>query len=96
MARCGVTSINLQGRISVKSIKALALLFKGNPRKYTAVEIAKESGISSRSARELLFVYERRPDLIEQVFIDEISLYRAGQITRAEPDSWKPLKRTRF
>ena len=91
-----MTTINLENTISVESLKALAKILKENPHQYTKDEIGSMTGIAPRTARELIFVYDRRPDLIDEVLKDEISLYRAVQITRAEPNTWKKQRRTRF
>jgi hypothetical protein len=89
-------AINLENRISVESLRALAALFKSNPHKHTKAEIAAMTGIAPRTAREVMFVYDRRPDLVEQVFADDISLYRAGKLTRSEPNKWQKQRCTRF
>jgi hypothetical protein len=36
-----------------------------------------------------------RPDLAQEIFNDQLSLYQAGKLMRAEPAKWKPKRRSR-
>jgi hypothetical protein len=108
MPRLGLARLRKSGRVwrgndqSTKAESRLKVLKRWlNFSKEILESIQRQklpnSPVSPPEAPEKVrFVYDRRPDLIKQVFVDEISLYRAGQITRAEPDLWKPMKRTRF
>lgn len=88
--------INLEARISVDALKILEKIFKGGLPRLTNAEISKESGISERTVRNLKYVQARRPDLLAQVFKDEISVARATMLTRADPEQWETVRRTRF
>jgi hypothetical protein len=87
--------VNMHLRMPLKSLEALAELFKDNPYRHTVEEISEKSGIAKRTIRELLLVHARRPDLAQEVFNDQLSLYQAGKMMRAEPAKWKPKRRSR-
>jgi hypothetical protein len=91
-----VPRINLEARISVDALKTLEKIFQGGIPKMTNAEISKASGISERTVRNLKYVQARRPDLLRQVFKDEISVARATMLTRADPEHWETVRRTRF
>jgi hypothetical protein len=88
--------VNLQKRIPLKSLEALADVFKDNPYRHSASEISDLTGIAARTVRELLLVYDRRPDLVKQVLADKLSLYQAGKLMRAAPSKWKAQPKTRL
>jgi hypothetical protein len=87
---------SLNRRLSVKTLKILADLFKGNPNRHTAAQISEKSGASQRTVRDLLLLHARRSDLLEKVLADQLSVIKAILEMRADPSRWQLKPRNRL
>ena len=89
--------VNLQSRIPIDSLQILRGYFDGqNPRKYGSTEISQAAGVATVTVRNLLTLFDRRPDLLKLVFSDQLSLYRATKLMKAEPEKWLIRAKTRL
>lgn len=87
---------NLHKRLPVAALASLAEFFKDNPHQYSPGWISEKAGVRIRTVRVLLLIWDRRPDLVKQVLADELSLYKAGELMRADPSKWRKQTRTRL
>ena len=90
--------VALKNRISVEALKALEKIFaKGGAQLQTAQAIAVSVGISRRTVCDLQLIDRRRPDLLPEIFADRMSISKAAEVMKAQPEKWKTEKaRTRF
>jgi len=87
---------NFDKRLPVESLKILADLFKGNPDKLGPAKISEKAGIATNTARAVILLNARRPDLAQEFFADRLSLHQAIRLMRAEPEKWETKPRTRM
>ena len=87
---------SLHKRLPLAALETLKGFFKENPHRHPPAEISEKTGVNVRTVRVLLLIWDRRPDLVKQVLADELSLYKAGELMRAEPSKWRKQTRTRL